>query len=228
MRPKNSLVVCLVFAFGVLPPASATLINTYSSESLWAAETVMGFTNASFTSPTESPILTTSLSLLGATWSTTAPEDFEVTTQPGYYPSGYGLDLEIFPSSGQTLLQIALPTGVTSFGLNVAALSSYPAFDAATITVNGTPLTILATAGAFPFFGATFTSPIASFTVSVPLGDQLIAGNLMFGTEDDTSGSGGTGGGDPSPTPEAASLLMIGSGLIAMRLAGGRIHFLGE
>jgi hypothetical protein len=82
--------------------------------------------------------------------------------------------------------------------------------------VNGVSYNITSfspTGGGFAFFGATFDEPIASFTVTSTAGDFLFVDNISFGA----AGPVGT-------TPEVATLLMIGAGLISMRMMSKRMH----
>ena len=223
MRVKNSLVVCLVFAFfSVLLPASATVINTYSSESLWATETVAGFTTISFSVP----FYGSSISDDGATFTTDSMSNLEVfnTTQSYWDYAPYAL-IPVAPATDPPTIFVSLPSNVTSIGFNLTTDSPYN--DPLTVTINGVSYSVPSTppSGGFAFFGATFTTPITSFEIQSTAGDYLLTNNFSFGTEDDTSGSGGPG--NPSPTPEAASLLMIGAGLIGMRLASKRMHLFG-
>src|SRR5271165_3594116 len=136
MRAKNSLVVCLVFGFSVLPPASATVINTYTSFTTWEAETAPGFTSIVFPGTTSTG---NSLTLSGANFGTSGSEVFEVIDPTGTFLNyGAGLELEVVPSGSQSVLQITLPAGITSFGLNLTAFYNNPV----TVTVNGTAYSV--------------------------------------------------------------------------------------
>jgi|HubBroStandDraft_6_1064221.scaffolds.fasta_scaffold106360_2 hypothetical protein len=212
MHSRYSLLGYIALTFGIVSPASADVINTYSDVGSWTlATTVLATIPFSVSAPFEN-----SLTLSGATFSTSGVETFDVvdTTGSPYWGYGTGLALEILSSNVQPVLQVTLPTGTTSFGLNLSALG-----DLVTITVNGTPFTIPtvnSSNGSFAFFGATFDAPITSFTISAATEDFLFVDNVSFGTVNT--------GGDPSPTPEVATLLMIGAGLISMRMMNKRMH----
>jgi len=221
MFSKFSLIALLVFALAVLSPASATVINTYSSYTAWAAETVPGFTTIPFTAA----FYGASLSLSGATFTTGNSEELDaMNTTASYWNYGLPYMLSVVaPSNLAPLINVALPSNITSIGLNLTTVSPYD--DPLTVTVNGVSYSITSTSptGGLAFFGATFDAPITSFQIQSTAGDYLLTNNFSFGTQNDTSGSGG---GDPSPTPEATSLLMIGSGLVGMRIMG-KMHLFG-
>jgi hypothetical protein len=228
MHSKYSLMASIALTFGVFSPASAamidpTLLDTFTTQAAWAAVS-LGLT----TIPFSSTFYGTSLALSGATFTTSASDPFFVmdTTGSSYWGYGTGLAIEVPSNNLQPILQVALPAGTTSFGLNLTTVSPYN--DSLTVTVNGVSYNITSfspTGGGFAFFGATFDAPITSFAVASTTGDYLFADNVSFGTNDDP-GPGGTGG-PPSATPEAATLLMIGSGLIGMRMMNKRMHLFG-
>jgi hypothetical protein len=224
MYSKYPLLACMALAFGVVSPASATVINTYTSLAAWSAVTAAGFT----TIPFSSTFFGNSLSLAGTTFSTSSSNPFTVldTSGSSFWNYGTGLALQLPSNSIQPILQVALPTGITSFGLNLTTVSPYNDPNL-TVTADGVSYQVPSfspTGGGFAFFGATFDAPITSFTVTATAGDYLFADNISFGTSTDPGSGGST---DPSPTPEVATLLMIGTGLISMRMMNKRMHLFG-
>lgn len=209
MHSKYSLMACMAFTLGVLSPASADVINTYSDLNSW--ENVSTNVTSTVFSGTS---YGSSLSLSGLTLTTGADQDLQVidTTGSPIWDYGTGLTLLVDgPNTEQPVVNIALPTGTTSFGLNLSTVNPYD--DPLTVTVNGVSYSITSfspTGGGFAFFGATFDAPITSFTIASTTGDILLADSISFGTSADT--------------PEAATLLMIGAGLISMRIMNKRMH----
>ena len=223
MHSRYSLLAYIALTFGIVSSASADVINTYSSESAWAAETVPGFTTIAFPSTALNFNSSNPLTLSGATFTTIGSDIvYEIAQNSSsywdYIPGGG--ELETSPPSGPPTIIVTLPTATTSFGLNLTTVGPYN--DPLTLTVNGISysITSFAPSVGFAFFGATFNAPITSFEIQSTAGDYLLADNVSFGTQDDTSGTGG----DPSPTPEVATLLMIGAGLISMRMMNRRMH----
>lgn len=224
MHSKYSAMACLAFTFATLSPASATVINTYSDLASWNAVST-GLTSIPFSSASYG----SSLSLFGATFTTDGIEALQVLDTTGNLYWGYGTGFAInvvAPSNAVPVIHVSLSTPVTSFGLNLTTVG--PWGDPLTVTVNGVSYNVPSfspTAGGFAFFGATFDAPISSFDITGTTGDYLFADNISFGTSADTGG--GSGGTDPTDTPEVATLLMIGTGLISMRIMSKRMHLFG-
>jgi hypothetical protein len=221
MLSKLSVLACFVFVTGMVPRASATLITTYTDEPTWAAATAAGFTSIPFTGAFFGP----SLTLSGATFTTDGTGNLQVINTTGSSFWDYGTGWAIDPvSSGQPVIHVTLAAGVTSFGLNITTVS--PNNDHLTITANDVTYNVPSfspSGGGFAFFGATFDAPITSFDIKSTAGDFLFADNISFGTVADTPPPPPP----PSETPEVASLFMIGSGLVGMRLLNKRMHLFG-
>jgi len=218
MFSKFSLIALLVFALTAVSPASATAINTYSSYTAWAATTAAGFT----TIPFSASFYGSSFSLSGATFTTDGTEALQVMNTTGSlywdYGTGFALDV-IAPVNVPPVIHVTLASAATSIGFNLTTVSPYNA--PLQVTVAGVSYSIPSfspTGGGFAFFGVTFDAPVTSFDVQGTAGDYLFTDNIAFGTYNPI---------DPSPTPEAASLLMIGSGLIGMRIMGKKMHLFG-
>jgi hypothetical protein len=156
-------------------------------------------------------------------------EDLDTTTIGSFWYYNFGTDDALFLStalaSGSPAphYHITLPAGVTAFGLNLASINPYGL--SYNVVVNGVSATAstagnnptMSTPGTPGFFGATFDSPITSIDIYpqnyVTGGSPTFAllDNFSFGTADAP---------DPPAASEAGTLLLIGSGLVA--LAGGR------
>ena len=219
MFAKSSLVASLVFALGALSSASAAVIHTYSNSTLWTAATT-GITSIPFSTSSYG----SSLSLSGATFTSDGVQAIQVVDTTGslYWGYGTGYAIEVVSSNVQPIIHVTLAAGVTSFGLNLTTVSPYG--DALKVTAGGVVYNIPSfspTGGGFAFFGATFDAPITSFDVTGTATDFLFIDNVSFGTQN------GGAPVDPSPTPEVATLLMIGTGLIGMRTMSKRMHFFG-
>lgn len=131
------------------------------------------------------------------------------------YGSGALLKGPIYSSSDPSRhILVNLPTGVTSFGVDLMTLDADPATFNILLST-GDQFTGINTA-ARPnrtFFGLTSDAEISSiqFVLTGGVPSTSIPGidNFTYGA----AGSGG-GGGAPEQTPEAATLIMVGMGLI--------------
>ena len=223
MRFQNSLVACLLFALTVLPPASASLIDSYSDFIQWANATAPDLSTINFsTAPAGS--VPGNITVTGVQFNPLFGDDDNsaVDANSQWRPDSEGGNLLVYDSgSTQPFLFMSLPAmpdGVTSLGINLATFD--PNATSFTVTIDGadqsvTTETISASeipTDGFAFFGGTFDARITSVQITAQDASGNFSDNLAFGTLDDA-------GGDPSPTPEAGSLLTIGSGLMGMRLA---------
>jgi len=101
--------------------------------------------------------------------------------------------------------------GVTAFGLDLMSIGSTAPYN---INVDGTNYTSLSTqvAPTVVFFGGTFTTPISTITLTMPTisGEVELIDDFQFGTA--TAQQEGESG----DAPEAATMVLIGSGLIGL------------
>ena len=151
---------------------------------------------------------------------------------------GTGKVLEASGGPGQSL-QIALPgTGVTAVGLNLMTLtqdvgSTYNSGGTITITlstgdvISNIPTAYWATSmGASPYaagvgptwWGVTSDTPITWINVTSSTG-AIVIDNLDFGAVNPLN-SGSSGNDTDAQTPEVATMILIGTGLVAIRLLG--------
>jgi hypothetical protein len=121
-------------------------------------------------------------------------------------------------------LVAVLPAGITSFGLDL--MSAYPAGASFRIELDGLDVGVIVTTQSRPnrtFFGVRTDTPFAQVKVIMDSGTLFttygLFDNVSYGL---SSGGGGGGPGPGGETPEALTLLCVGSGLLLMRF-GGRL-----
>ncbi len=213
-------------------PAYSVTITTYSNEATWQAAatglqeiTFAGLAPAGSetTYSTSSGVTSDGVEFIGYT--ATGSYDIVVldTTASQWaqyynYGTGDALDLNMDrPNSGSSLpyIQIDLPTPVTAFGMDLFTAS--PSATSYTITVAGTPYTVAtnAASGTPPstpvFWGVTSDTGISTITLTLQGtvyngSTQAFLGDFQFGSA----------AGDMAQAPEAATFLLIGSGLIGI------------
>ena len=221
MFTQRFLVSALLLACGAIP-ASATL-TTYSSLSTFTAgNTDQTFQNITFpsgnngttyTDPTTGVVFSDATSLVGI-------------GTPAGWPAGSSLQASDCgsPTSCTTTLTITLPSAVTSVSLDLS-LQNFNQFQ---VTASNTGTGCLtSSANCFTqntqsspttpnFFGFRSDTPFTTFTVAT---EDFVSSITLDAMEIGTPTGGGGGGGptDPPDTPEVATLLMIGSGLVMLR-----------
>lgn len=120
------------------------------------------------------------------------------------------------PGSGQTALLFMLASTPAATGYTVT-LSDGQVFNLASSTT---------------IFGVSVSHPITYVTLAASPGSSLILQDVSYGTTTlalDTPDPGGTGGGssgdvsDPGAVPEATTVLLLGTGLVAIAVARKRV-----
>ena len=125
-----------------------------------------------------------------------------VVQGPYYFPTGFTREI-----------QITLPGGVTTFGLDLMAMNSGPETYTVALSTGEqwTGIPTLASPGR-AFFGVVSDVPISMAHVIISSGlaaeTYPVIDNVSYGV------AGGTGGPGPEETPEAATMLLVGAGLI--------------
>ena len=221
----------ILFAFGLaLEPAYSNTITTYSTAASWEAATTAGYQTVTFEGLTPPGTVTDYYSASGVTnsgvefigYSSGGASDVQVidTTISSYYNDGSGdalLQTMNRPNSSSPLpyINIVLPANVTSLSLDLWTASS--AGMTYSITVAGNTYNVPTVGGnTETFWGITSTSPITSLQLDVPSstyngGTDAFLDNFSFGAD------------DMSAAPEAATYLLIGSGLIGLVILGKRL-----
>jgi PEP-CTERM motif len=213
----------------VLAPAYCTTITTYGDAASWQAATTAGYQTVTFeglTAPGTDTYFT------GPTGVTVSGVEFIGVTSSGG-SSVQVIDTSAFPwyndGSGDALLQdtdranssspipyinIVLPANITALGMNL--FSTSPQALSYSITVDGIPYTVPTfNQPTLAFWGITSDTPLSSLQLALQgttynSSSHELIDNFSFGTAVDG------GSEDPSPTPEAGTYLLIGSGLIGL------------
>jgi hypothetical protein len=171
-------------------PASASSLVTYTSSSAFAAATVGD-------DPLSNLVVTagglgTSFTDLGVNFSD--PDQLQGITDLGGWPAGTAIS----DYSGDfAAISITIPSTVNAIGFYV---SGGGVNISVTDSTGGAYLNMPLASG---FFGVATDSTFVTFDISAASG-QLVLGDIMVGTA------------DAAPTPEAATLLLVGTGLFMM------------
>lgn len=234
--PVLAWVLCAGSAFG-----GAVGLNDYSA---WVSATQSGFNIVDFSTVSTPGGYNYSTSSAGFTISginflgfdTNSPAYAQTVLNPtvlSVFDFGSGNILRgpgYVNGSFQQKIQITLPAGYTSIGLNLGGLLDTAAqalvlgitltdFSGNTITLTGTTSVTTPGTKTLTFFGATADTDIKYVNVFIigpaPAYSQIMLDNFHYGVAQSQSG----GGGDPEPggeTPEIATNLMIGFGLLLL------------
>jgi hypothetical protein len=227
MRPQVRAFMFLtitVLAITVAPAYSAT-ITTYTDPTAWQnAATVLQTITFAGLAPADS-----STTYNGSTGVTTGNAEFIGYTSSGsswiqvidtdfssYFDFGSGGDALAQsmnrPNSSSPLpsIQVVLPTGVTALGFDLFTVS--PSALSFTVTVAGTNYTVPTDSNpTLAFWGITSDTPITSIALTA-------AGSTYNGSTSVLMENFQYGTADLSQAPEAATFLLIGSGLIGLAI----------
>jgi hypothetical protein len=204
MSYQASVLFVATFALSIALPLRATTI-TSSTYTDWAASTTGVTHDTDFTHIQYSPY--------GPSGYTTS-DGFSITG-----PDGSGFSLQGVQFNGYQSLQggndaaaqvlATTPAGGETalfflFGSSPATPTGY------TITLSdGETFTLAANA---TMFGLSVSHPVTSATLQTSSGSAVVLSDLSYATSNLPLDSGGTG--DPSTVPEAATSLLLGSGLL--------------
>ncbi len=219
---KSICMFCALLAL-VATPAFCTVV-TYTSLASWQSATTgdstpIGFDISGLTTGSQADFnnnnMSTGLVINGVDFEAmTGASSFDehvVNPTPGqqYYDFGTGSILywNGYTSGTYPYLAVTLPQAVTAVGLDVmggAGNIYYAGLNNLTFAYSSA-----ATLGQpnVTFFGLTSDTPFTTFYLQLPGGNTPFIDNFTYGSE---------GGSDPSDTPEAATFLMIATGLIAL------------
>jgi hypothetical protein len=233
-RTARSSCALLAFSIG---PGFATVV-TYSDTTAWQNATAVGFNTITFdsyatggvnTPYTTGLVIGDGTTFYGATGGT---GQLWVYNQPpgptSYFNFGSGPVLVGPQYNGGSFIpyiNIAFATPVTSVGFNI--MSQFGSNISYTATLNGSTTPVYTSPPTFPwsssnpqlaFFGFTTTSdsPITRLILGLPpsaFGVSPVIDNFSYGSAS-----------TPTQTPEACTLLLIGSGLVGMRLFRRRLR----
>jgi hypothetical protein len=202
---------CLGLVLAVVP-GSATTITQYNDFASWQAATLSGFQLIDFQSSTTGTF--SSVSFPGVQFSGIGgPSNTIMIMDTTFLGWNSGKAAFINTNQSQTM-NIILAPAVTAFAFNV--FSASPHGQTFTISVNGTPYVVPTNdlPNSPTFFGITSDSPITALSVALATASPsayILVDNVSFGTA------------QISQTPEAATLLLIGSGLVGMMALRKRI-----
>jgi hypothetical protein len=231
-KVRGLILLALITLAWNVTPAYSTVV-TYNDLASWSAAT-SGDQTINFTGKANGGAIQDYSNATGVAYS-----DVQFI---GITANGYGLDVpdtNIMTwysfGTGEALAQptnrgasdavpyihVVFTTPVTAFGLNLFSYSSNGMSFAATL--QGTNYTIATSATAPPtFWGVTSDTPISSVNFALQ-GTTPNGGSVAF-LDNLTYGAASTGGPPPDQTPEAATLLLIGSGLLGLVIVGKRIR----
>jgi len=205
---------------------------TYSDRTAWAAATT-GATNINFEGITSTYLSFSTaqgltidgVTFIGLTMSTPAYELWVVNPAPGSeHDFGSGSVLkgpQHDPSVLNKTVRVSLPGGVTSFGVDL--MSNTPG--AHTFTIMLSTGDIFTNVPTYPrptpsFFGVTTTTAISQIDFILKVANSSEPSPLLDNFAFGMASLGGAGGPEPgAETPEALTLLLVGSGLVM-------IHFM--
>jgi hypothetical protein len=222
-----------MLVFGItlaLVPAYSTTITTYSDPTSWAAATSAGYQTVTFTGTatpggvtdyySASGLTADGVEFIGYTYAGVSDLQSIDTSAFSWYNDGTGdalLQSLSRPNSSSPLpyINIVLPANVTSLGLDLWA--TRPQALSYTITVAGNQYTVPTfSQPTLAFWGITSTTAISSIQLTLAGttyngGSEALLDNFSFGASDMTA------------APEAATYLLIGSGLIGLVLLRKRL-----
>ena len=225
-KSYSSVLLGLVFLALILTPAYSTTITTYTNLASWQAATgsfqVVNFEGiapaGNYTQYT-TPLTLNGVTFIGYTSGGADWLKVLDTTVSPYYNFGTGGAALIQmdrPSNGSPLpyIHVTLPTAVTSFAADLFSSSSNGmTFSVTTNQTGGSNVYTAPTYGppTLGFFGVTSDTPFTSVDLwllgtTYNGGSQAFIDNVRFGSASVQQ----------ADTPEAATFLLIGSGLIGL------------
>ncbi len=170
----------------------------------------------------------TNVQFIGITGNSNSPYSLNVTNVSGYGWSGTvnALQQGEYPTSAY-YIQVNFTAPVTAFGTNVFTSNPFAASFSVTLNGASTPLAAPFTVATIPqptlaFWGVTSDTPIysADFAIQGPSsgGTNAFLENFTYGTAQAQAPP------PPPDVPEAATMLLIGSGLLGLAILGKKMR----
>jgi hypothetical protein len=224
MKFQAGALLAAAILFASVAPLQATTI-TSTSISSWMS-------NISSGSAKDANFSTIQSITYGPSGYTTS-DGFTITGPDGAGTFLQGLSYSGMPSlkggsDGAAQIKVTLP-GTGKTGL-LFMLASTPAATGYTVTLSDGQVFNLA--ANTTIFGLSISHPITYVTLAASPGSSLILQDVSYGNTTlsldpvDEGGSGGTQGGgspDPGAVPEATTMLLLGTGLVAVAFARKRV-----
>jgi hypothetical protein len=209
--PGLFLVLLLLVAS---PLAASTVVY---DRSIWEADNPL-FTNIDFESSLpgthNSGLTVGEVEFHGLTGSTENLWVVDPVPYPDYnFGSGFVVQGPAFFSGSMSReIQITLPTGITTFGIDLMNVNSGPATYTVALSTGEqwSGITTLPSPGR-AFFGVTSDVSISTAHIIISSGISTTTYPVIDNVSYGVTGAGGPG---PEETPEAATMLLVGTGLI--------------
>ena len=207
-----------------VPPASGSTI-TYTDEGAWSSAsmnlTTVGFEGLAPANSLNFYSTSAGLSIDGVQFVGVDGSGYQLTVDDSgfaspYFNWGTGAILAgpAYASASVTpYIQVNLPAGVTSIGVNLMTVSPNATSFSVTLSDGTTQSISTFTRPTEAFFGATSDAPITSATFTLV---GTIPSNTTQGLLDNFSFGAANTGGQQSQVPETDTLLLIGTGLAGL------------
>jgi hypothetical protein len=219
MRFQAGALLAAILVFASVAPLHATTIQSYSVGAWMSGIAAGSGKDANFS---------TIQSITYGSSGYTTSDGFTITGPDGAGTFLQGLSYNSIPSlkgnsDAAAQIKVTVPdSGQTAL---LFMLASTPAASGYTVTLSDGQVFNLASNTTI--FGLSVSHPITYITLAASPGSNLILQDVSYGNTnlalDEGGGSGsGTSPGDPSEVPEATTILLLGTGLIAIAFARKR------
>jgi hypothetical protein len=217
-------VVCFPVLLALSVPAYPAVVQTYNSRSTFEAALIGSSTLIDFSTFTNMQDLSAGFNILGAGFANVGGESswdmYTVNNAGSPYNWGTGTILTIPAGVNGAYLEITLSSAATALGFNV--MTVWPS-TGGTVQYSFPELAIGPTdlvTSVYPnplWFGLSSDTAFTKVRIYSNTGGRAAIDNLEFGNVQQQQQQ-------PEETAEIATLLMIGTGLLALRLGCGRLR----